>query len=140
MIEDLDELINFYERNKNSFKFFSPHGFTREALYKIINDRVLDLYYVVIIDDKIIGYCMLRGMDEGFSTPSLGLAVDNNFSGKGISDLLMLFMEKVCKVRGYKKIRLKVHKDNLAAVSLYKRCKYILDQYDDIHLLGVKEL
>lgn len=67
---------------------------------------------------------MLRGWDEGFTIPSLWIAVDSTYQGKGIVELLMRFLHVASKLRGAPKIRLKVYPENTAAVGLYRKLGY----------------
>ena len=56
-------------------KFFHPHPFTTEAARERAAYTGKDLYYVVIEGDEILGYGMLRGWDEGYEVPSLGIVI-----------------------------------------------------------------
>ena len=38
-----------------------------------------DLYFLQIKDNEIAGYAMLRGWDEGYTIPSLGIALHPDF-------------------------------------------------------------
>jgi len=51
---------------------------------------------------------MLRGMDEGYSTPMLGIAVDKRYEGIGVGKLLMQFLEVETKLLEYKEIKFPV--------------------------------
>jgi ribosomal protein S18 acetylase RimI-like enzyme len=43
----------------------------------------------VLQGSRIVGYGMLRGWDEGYSVPSLGILVRAEACGQGIGKLLM---------------------------------------------------
>ena len=138
--EHIDGLIDLYKFNKKEFEYFTPHPFTRERLTKIIEESVLDLFYVVIFKSTIIGYGMLRGMDEGYDVPSLGIAVDKAVYGTGVATTLMEFLEATSRLRGYKKMRLRVYKGNPRAYNFYIKLGYTYEPYDKESVLGFKEL
>jgi ribosomal protein S18 acetylase RimI-like enzyme len=133
-----DSLVDFYDRNQ--FDFFKPHEFNNETIRDILISKNHDMYYVVTLHDNVIAYGVLRGMDEGYSIPSLGIAIDKNYQGLGIGRLFMGFLEMSCKLKGYKSIRLRVIKENLKAIKFYKDLGYDLSYYDKEHLIGVKHL
>ena len=138
--EYIDGLIQLQKNNKKEFKYFTPHPFTREKLQLIIETAKLDLFYVVIFKDSVVGYAMLRGMDEDYKIPSLGMAIDKKFYGSGIATLLMSFLETTARILGYKKMRLRVYKDNKRAFKFYTNLGYKYESYDEESVLGFKDL
>jgi ribosomal protein S18 acetylase RimI-like enzyme len=138
--EYIDSLIQLQKNNEKEFKHFTPHPFTREKLQLIIETAKLDLFYVVIFEGSVIGYGILRGMDEGYKVPSLGIAIDKNYYGTGVGSLLMDFLETTAKVHGYKKMRLRVYKNNERAYPFYLKLGYKYEPYDKDSVLGFKEL
>uniref|UniRef100_A0A6M3IV24 Putative acetyltransferase n=1 Tax=viral metagenome TaxID=1070528 RepID=A0A6M3IV24_9ZZZZ len=138
--EYIDSLVELGNKNKEEFKHFTPHAFSREAIADIIDCSKLDLYYVVLYESKVIGYGMLRGMDEGYNVPSLGIGVDKAAYGTGVAKTLMEFLEAASRLRGYKKMRLRVYKENPRAFHFYTKLGYTYEPYDDESVLGFKEL
>jgi len=138
--EHVVSLIELGNRNKEEFKHFTPHAFSREAITEIVDESKLDLYYVVLYEGKVIGYGMLRGMDEGYNVPSLGIGIDKEFYGTGVATTLMEFLEATSILRGYKKMRLRVYKENPRAFYFYTKLGYTYEPYDDESVLGLKEL
>lgn len=133
-----DKLIAFH--NRNNFEFFKPHEFDMAAIRDILTSKKRDKYYIVVFHDDVIAYGVLRGMDEGYSIPSLGIGIDKNFQHLGLGRLFMGFLEMSCKLCGYKNIRLRVLKENTAAAKFYRDLGYNLSYYDEKHFLGVKTL
>jgi len=138
--EHIDGLISLYENNKKEFEHFTPHLFTRDEITRVIDSSISDLYYVVVFNKTVIGYGMLRGMDEGYNVPSLGIGVDKAVYGTGVSTTLMDFLESTSRLSGYKKMRLRVFKENLRAYNFYIKLGYKYEPYDDKSVLGFKEL
>ncbi len=122
-------------------KDFAPHPFSAEEAGRICDHKGRDLYFAVIMDGKeMIGYGILRGWDEGYEVPSIGLCVLKEFQGFGVGRLLLDFLETVSRLEGSSKTMLKVKKDNLAAKSLYESRRYVFKEYNEEFLIGYKEL
>ena len=68
----------------------------------------------------MVGYIMLRGWDEGFQIPSLGICVHPAWQGFGVGRLLMQAAICVARLRRSPAVRLKVYPDNLRAIELYR--------------------
>jgi GNAT superfamily N-acetyltransferase len=103
---------------------FHPHPFTPEAARERCAYRGADLYCVAIVGDAVLGYGMLRGWDEGYAVPSLGIAIHADARGIGLGRALMLYLHAEARRRGAERIRLKVYPDNEAALTLYRSLGY----------------
>jgi ribosomal-protein-alanine N-acetyltransferase len=119
---------------------FHPHPFTAEEAARRIAYRGQDLYYVIMEDRDVLGYGMLRGWDEGYTIPSLGIAVAPSSRGQGLGDLLMQFLHAAARRRGAARVRLKVYPDNLAAIRLYEKMGYRFEAHEDGQLVGFVDL
>jgi ribosomal protein S18 acetylase RimI-like enzyme len=138
-----DMLLRFFEEiNVPQYTAnFSPHPFDREQAKLSCNYRGRDLYYSVILNrEKIIGYCMLRGWDEGYEIPSLGLCVLKEYQGFGLGRAMMNFLETVSRLRGCTKTMLRVRKDNSTARKLYLSQGYVFNDRNEDFLIGFKDL
>lgn len=122
----IEPLSTFFQwlNNSGETDFFAPHPFTKEMAQHIVRYKGKDLYYILVDESNILGYGMLRGWDEGYEIPSLGLFIHPNFRRVGLGKLLVLFLHLTAKHRGALKIRLTVNQDNLAAIQLYKKVGY----------------
>jgi ribosomal protein S18 acetylase RimI-like enzyme len=105
-------------------RFFHPHPFTAEEVQRLTHYDGDDLYYALCVGGRILAYGMLRGWDEGFEDPSLGIAVRPDARGVGLGRTLMLFLHAAARLRGARHVRLKVYTHNEAAVSLYRSLGY----------------
>jgi ribosomal-protein-alanine N-acetyltransferase len=131
------EVLKAYEIDKK----FHPHPFTSEAARDRANYSGKDLYFVVLEGNNVMGYGMLRGWDEGYEIPSLGIAIHPDMQGQGLGRLLMDFLRIAALRRGAKKIRLRVYRNNKAAVHLYHSLGYELSEDSDArYLLGFLNL
>lgn len=121
--------------------YFHPHSFTKESAYNIANYHGKDLYYLLLDRKRVVGYGILRGWDEGFDIPSLGMIIHPTERGKGLGKLLMEFLHSVARLRGAKHIRLKVYPENKIALELYKKAGYIFEEeLVDDQLVGYKKI
>jgi ribosomal-protein-alanine N-acetyltransferase len=120
--------------------FFHPHPLTDDEAAKRAKYQGKDLYYVLTDGDEIIGYGMLRGWDEGYDIPSLGLVIHPAERGKNLGELLLLFLHAAAGRLGANKIRLKVDADNKQAIALYKKCGYSFTDEHSPELVGHVEL
>jgi ribosomal-protein-alanine N-acetyltransferase len=104
--------------------FFQPHPFTDEAVEGVLRGIRRDLYYVLAIGIEVVGYGMLRGWDEGYDIPSLGIAIHPAVRGNGLGRAFMHFLEAAAKYRGADKLRLRVKSQNIPAKRLYESLGY----------------
>lgn len=125
-----DELIGAMEAFFDALKaagdeeFFHPHPLDSKNAHRIASYCGKDLYYVVSEGDRILAYGMMRGWDEGFDIPSVGIAVHPMFRRRGIGRRLMNFLHLKAKEKGATKVRLKVYRNNAHAVGMYKKLGY----------------
>ena len=121
-------------------KFFHPHPFTATEAARLCAYTGHDLYYAATCGDEVRAYGMLRGWDEGYSVPSLGIAVHPAARGQGLARSLMLFLHSAAAVRRSPRIRLKVYPHNLAARTLYERLGYHFGDESGGQLVGILSL
>lgn len=120
--------------------YFSPHPFTAEVLDRLVLYSGRDLYYVAVEDAVVIGYGLLRGWDEGFAIPSLGIAIHPSVRSSGLGTSLMEFLHVAARRRQADRIRLRVHAGNLSAARLYRRLGYSFEPPTGDYLVGFKDL
>jgi len=135
MKNSLQEFFDHLVKDGDDY-WFSPHPFDDKFVDKLITYSGKDVYRVALLDNKIVGYCLLRGWDEGYENPSLGIAIDNSVRGYGISKALMFLLHSEAKLRGAKKVILKVKKNNFIAINLYISIGYEFTDSNDIYNIG----
>ncbi|HBY07191.1 MAG TPA: N-acetyltransferase [Chloroflexi bacterium] len=121
-------------------EFFHPHPFTAQEASRRAYYRGADLYYALLQGEQIIGYGMLRGWDEGYTIPSLGIFMARAARGRGLGELLMHFLHAAARARGAEKIRLTVYTHNAAAVSLYQKLGYRFEDAESDQVIGYLDL
>lgn len=107
---------------------FHPHPFDAAEAGRRARYAGADLYALLTHDDRAIGYGMLRGFDEGYAVPSLGIFVAAEARGTGAALALMNYLHLAAKLRGAPATRLKVYPDNARAVRLYRSLGYIFEE------------
>jgi ribosomal protein S18 acetylase RimI-like enzyme len=122
--------------------FFHPHASDEAGLHGVARDTGDDLYYLFVRGRDVLGYGLLRGWNEGYEIPSLGIAVHPSMRGTGLGRSIMDFLEAMARMRGASSIRLRVHKDNAIARDMYARRGYRLtpDGQDESLIVGIKSL
>lgn len=120
---------------------FRPHPFTPEFAQTLSCYQGMDLYYVLVGSSKVVGYGMLRGWDEGYQIPSLGIAIHPEYRGKHFGGLMMGFLHAAARFHGARRVRLKVYAENESALAMYRKLGYRFDlPMDKGQLVGVLEL
>jgi ribosomal protein S18 acetylase RimI-like enzyme len=117
-------------------RWFHPHPFTADYASHLAAYKGRDLYYVAAQRDTVLAYGMLRGWDEGYSVPSLGIAVLGCARGTGLARTFMQFLHTAARYHGATRIRLKVYPENVAARRLYETLGYRFEAGTDHQLLG----
>jgi ribosomal protein S18 acetylase RimI-like enzyme len=104
--------------------FFRPHPFTADEVTRIAGRSGRDVYAMLLDHGRPVAYGLLRGWDEGYSTPSLGVAVRSDSRHKGFGRAMMAFLHAEVLARGSTRVRLRVHPDNSSARRLYESLSY----------------
>jgi [ribosomal protein S18]-alanine N-acetyltransferase len=123
------------EKNGDA-QYFHPHQFSDDALDKLCRYQGKDLYYVVVEANNVLAYGLLRGWDEGYVIPSLGIAIHPELRGLGLSKAFMHFLHIAARRKGALQIRLKVYPDNIRAIRLYKSLGYIFQGIENQQMVG----
>lgn len=137
----LKQFLLALESNGDSV-YFSPHAYDDTTLNQIADDSNQDLHYVLVEDQIVLGYGLLRGWNEGFNIPSLGIAIHPNARGKGLATMLMQFLHISARINNATKVRLRVLKKNEKAHLLYSALGYQFEDDDrnEQFLVGFKQI
>jgi ribosomal protein S18 acetylase RimI-like enzyme len=138
-VKRLGLFLRALEENGDA-QFFSPHPTTDAAIDALVRSADKDLYCLLVEDERVLGYGLLRGWDEGYEIPSLGVAIHPSARGSGLGKLVMYFLHASASRRGAQKIRLRVRKNNRQAVRLYEGLGYVLEEEGNDYLIGFKSL
>ncbi|GAH34656.1 unnamed protein product, partial [marine sediment metagenome] len=89
--QDHQKISLFFKTNNISqiTRHFTPFQLNDKSARYITRTDHKDPYYLALTQTQVIGLSMLRGWDEGFSTPSIGILIDYRYHNKGIGRKLM---------------------------------------------------
>jgi RimJ/RimL family protein N-acetyltransferase len=119
-------LNNLDEKTK---EIFHPHPFDYETINNICKSKK-DHYFVMILDEKIIGYSFLRLF--GYETPSFGCCIRKGYEKKGFGTILTKWTTDKARELDYKKVILTTYKENIVAQKIYEKIGYkIVGETDD---------
>ncbi len=127
---DAKDLFEFLKDiDKKTKNYFHPHSFDYDTIKKICESKK-DYYYVLLINDRIIGYSFLRLF--GYEIPSFGIIIRRNYTNKGYGTVLTEWTVNKAKELGFKKVILKTYKKNIAARKVYKKIGFsIIGETED---------
>jgi [ribosomal protein S18]-alanine N-acetyltransferase len=119
---------------------FHPHPLNLIMANEIAAYEGEDLYYLQVVKETVTGYAMLRGWDEGYKIPSLGIAIHPYHQGRGMAALFMDYLHYQAIQKGAQMVMLKVHSRNKKARNVYERMGYSFTSTVENQLVGYKEL
>lgn len=127
---DVEELYALFKNlSEDDKQFFHPHQFDKQSLKKICNSTD-DNYFVMILNNEIIGYSMLRFF--GYEIPSFGIYIHRLFRNKGYGKFLTQWTLNRAKELEIEKVILKTYKNNTGAQHLYEKIGFkITGETDD---------
>lgn len=141
--QDCNSLITLFAEVSldPALNFFSPHPFTSEKAHEIsCLYKGNDLYIGLWVENKLVGYGLLRGWDEGYLVPSLGIYLSEKVRGKGIGSRFLSNLHEIALNKGAKKVMLKVLQENGQAKKLYEKAGYIFENKIDNFFVGYMNL
>jgi ribosomal protein S18 acetylase RimI-like enzyme len=135
-------LANFFVeiRRAGDDIYFHPHPLTPCFAISLVYSHKQDFYCVGVENGDVIAYGMLRGWDEGYIIPSLGIAVSPKHRGTGKARQIVLALHDEARSRGASKVRLTVFNSNTRARVLYQQLGYVFTKQDSNTLLGFVNL
>jgi ribosomal protein S18 acetylase RimI-like enzyme len=116
---------------------FHPHPLDAAEAHRRASYAGRDEYHLATQRGSVVAYGMLRGWDDGYDVPSLGIVVHPAWQGLGIGRRMMEHLHDVARTRGVLRIRLKVYPGNEAAIRLYKSVGYGFAGDEDGQRVGV---
>lgn len=117
-------------------RYFHPHALDAAEASRRATYAGRDYYCIGYARGRPAAYGMLRGWDEGYAEPSLGLAVAPAFQRHGLGRAMTLHLHEIARARGAETIRLKVYAANRAARALYSSLGYVFETTEQGEELG----
>jgi ribosomal protein S18 acetylase RimI-like enzyme len=84
----------------------------------------MDVYLIGFLGSVPVAYGMLRGWDEGFRIPSLGIGIRDGYRDQGLGRQMMQALHDIVRERGGRRVRLRVAPGNTRARHLYDSMGY----------------
>lgn len=78
-----------------------------------------DRYRGFWLENRLVGFFMLRGFDDGFARPSFGVYIARDAAGRGLASRALADAIDWCKREDVPALMLKVHPDNTPALQAY---------------------
>lgn len=103
---------------------FHPHGFDAETARRICEAPGRDVFLGGFQAGGLAAYGLLRGWQEGFAVPRIGLATHPDHRGQGWGAAMIDALHRVAAERGASRTELKVDAGNAAALHLYRAKGY----------------
>ena len=143
--KDIAALGDFFTAlvgDAESVQFFHPHPFTREFARELCVRAAIrrDRYYVACFEDRVIGYMMLRGWDEGYTVPSFGVCNHPALRDVGLGQALLAHAVRESRLAGALQLRLTVFKNNERAVHVYRKFGFLFHDKNEQELVGLLDL
>ena len=98
---------------------FRPHDMTGTGAMAVAAHQGRDVYLIGWLGPAPVAYGMLRGWDEGWSTPSLGIGVREGHRRHGHGRAMMEVLHGFARREGATTVRLRVSPRNRIARHLY---------------------
>jgi ribosomal protein S18 acetylase RimI-like enzyme len=123
--DDVEALLSFFgSLTEQDRCFFHPHLFDARTAQGICHNPGKDVFAAGFQHSEVKAYGMLRGWNDGFEVPRLGIATGPSARGQGWSDGMMDYLHQVARDAGALRVELKVDVRNTAAIALYRRHGY----------------
>lgn len=107
---------------------FRPHPLTPQEAHRIAHYSGRDCYSMLVLTGKQplgLAYGILRGWDDGYSVPSLGIAVRQSAQGQGFGRQMMECLHSYARAERSTRVRLRVAESNTRARRLYQSLGYV---------------
>jgi ribosomal protein S18 acetylase RimI-like enzyme len=139
---DVEQLSVFFKSISAdpTAELFHPHEFDERQAELICRYEGIDMYLIGFYNRELGCYGMLRGWDEGYSIPALGIYVAPKFRGIGVAEEFMLELQRLARFRGASQLMVKVYPDNTKARKLYEKLGYVFSSTLDNQQRGLLDL
>ncbi len=144
--DHISQLVSCLSLQRSDYiRHYHPFKFNFDDIKNLVSSAAHDLYIAIFLDSDtssiLIGLLTLRGLDEGYESPMLGLFISQEFSGRGYARYSLHYAEQLCINRGWKRLLLKVDAENTRAMAIYTSIGYTaLCKLDDYTLLMAKDI
>lgn len=134
---DLDVIMQLKDvLSPTSKKLFCPYPWDdlqrlRTSISHAINKTLsrIDACYILKCNGNIAGHFFLwklgRTTDTGLAIPELGIAITDEFQGKGLGIIAMRFLQAIAVFQGSDAVELTTAQDNAAGWNMYQKVGFV---------------
>jgi len=115
---------------KEYFQYFTAFELIPEVVEAFLTKANKDQYLGFFINNSLVGFYMLRGLDAGYSIPSYGVFISEAYQSIGLAGLSVMHALSFCKLNRISKLMLKVHPENKKALEIYRNYGFIETGFD----------
>ncbi len=147
---DGNALAAFFEENARDSvtATFDPFPLDAQTALDLLRPSRQDRFFGAYWTQRLVGFSMLRGWDEGYEIPSFGILVANDFQGRGIGRRLTAWTLDRARDAGAAHVRLSVYGSNPAAHHIYVALGFVESSREpvsrhggrDVRIVMIKEL
>lgn len=137
---DLDPYFTLVQRNRERLadRFVGTVNRTKtleeaqEFVEEMIRHTISNTYFPYVIldenEERIIGFIDLKNIDWSVPKTQIGFYIDEAYEGKGIiSKAVMKIIEFCFDEKGFEKLYMRIHPENLAAQKVAEKCGFELE-------------
>lgn len=142
---DAGLLAAFFEvlgADADTVRFFRPHPLTaayaRELCGRV--DQSRDRYYVGVYRGRFMTYSLLRGWEEGYAVPSLGIATHPGVRGAGLGHFVMAHGIAESRAAGAPRLRFTVYKANARGLHIWTKYGFTFSDKNEHEWLALLDL
>jgi GNAT superfamily N-acetyltransferase len=112
------------------YRYFTAFEVNREVIAGFLTRAKRNQYLGFFIHDTLVGFFMLRGLDEGFKVPSYGVFISEKYQSFGLARLSVTYAVSFCRMNHLDRLMLKVHPLNVYALQLYREFGFVETHVD----------
>jgi GNAT superfamily N-acetyltransferase len=112
------------------YQYFTAFEANLEIITGFLTKAKRDQYLGFFVRDELVGFFMLRGLDEGFKIPSYGVFISEKYQSFGLARLSVIYAFSFCKMNHIEKLMLKVHPLNIYALKIYREFGFVETRVD----------
>jgi [ribosomal protein S18]-alanine N-acetyltransferase len=135
---DKEKLLAFFKENNipEVTATFTAFPLEESTVEYIVEREHRDIYNILISGQRVIGFSMLRGFEDGYTIPSFGIIIDYRFQNLGLGKHLLSLTIDQAKSIGCTKVRLSVYQCNQAGWKIYQAIGFREVERTKVDLLG----
>ena len=104
----------------------------QEFIEEMIRHTISNTYFPYVIldekEDRIIGFIDLKNIDWSVPKTQIGFYIDEAYEGKGIISKAVIKIIDFCfDEKGFEKLYMRIHPENLAAQKVAEKCGFELE-------------